>query len=135
MTPENAISSWAVPPASASRRMPPFLRPCRRKRAGKPASVAHLAKSLPSPYFEQVGSVPGTRLGCRSLSLEDIMVKQNHGIVQDERGQDQPASKKAAHRSEPTVPKDAYELDPRDVREGVYDPVNDEGKPQPDKFR
>jgi hypothetical protein len=86
---------------------------------------------------EQVGSVPGTRLACRSLSLskEDIMVKQNHGIVQDERGQDQPASKKAAHRSEPTVPKDAYELDPRDVREGVYDPVNDEGKPQPDKSR
>jgi hypothetical protein len=61
----------------------------------------------------------------------DIMAKQNHGIVQDERGQDQPASKKAAHRSEPTVPKDAYELDPRDVRDGVHEPVNDEGKPLP----
>ena len=31
------------------------------------------------------------------------MAKQNHGIVQDERGQDQPASKKAAHRGEPTA--------------------------------
>jgi hypothetical protein len=61
------------------------------------------------------------------------MAKQNHGIVQDERGQDQPASKKAAHRSEPTVPKDAYELDPRDVRDGVHEPINDEGKPQPDQ--
>jgi hypothetical protein len=50
------------------------------------------------------------------------MAKQNHGIVQDERGQDQPVSKKAAHRSEPTMPKDAYELDPRDVRDGVHDP-------------
>jgi hypothetical protein len=61
------------------------------------------------------------------------MVKQNHGIVQDERGQDQPASKKAAHRSEPTVPKDAYELDPRDIREGVYDLVSEKGKPPPDR--
>jgi hypothetical protein len=61
------------------------------------------------------------------------MAKQNHGIVQDERGQDQPASKKAAHRSEPTVPKDAYELDPRDVRDGVHEPINDEGKLQPDQ--
>jgi hypothetical protein len=51
------------------------------------------------------------------------MAKQNHGIVQDERGQDQPASKKAAHRSEPTVPKDAYELNPRDVRDGVHEPL------------
>jgi hypothetical protein len=61
------------------------------------------------------------------------MAKQNHGIVQDERGQDQPASKKAAHRSEPTVPKDAYELDPRDVRDGVHEPINDVGKLQPDQ--
>jgi hypothetical protein len=59
------------------------------------------------------------------------MAKQNHGIVQDERGQDQPSSKKAAHRNEPTVPKDAYELDPRDVRDGVHYPIDDEGKPQP----
>ena len=33
--------------------MPPFLRPCIRQRAGKPASVAHLAKSFPSPYFDR----------------------------------------------------------------------------------
>jgi hypothetical protein len=54
-------------------------------------------------------SCAGTRLACRSLSLnkEHIMAKQSHGIVQDERGQDQPSSKKAAHRNEPTVPKDA----------------------------
>jgi hypothetical protein len=43
------------------------------------------------------------------------------------------ASQKAAHRTEPTVPKDAYELDPRDIRDGVYDPVNGEGKLQPDQ--
>jgi hypothetical protein len=61
------------------------------------------------------------------------MAKQNHGIVQDERGQDQPASKKAAHRSEPTVPKDAYELDPRDVRDGVHESINDVGKLRPDQ--
>ena len=60
------------------------------------------------------------------------MAKQNHGIVRDERGQDQPTSKKAAHRNEPTVPKDAYELDPRDVRDGVYDQFDDEEKPRPD---
>jgi hypothetical protein len=64
---------------------------------------------------------------------EDIMAKRNHCIVQDERGQDQPTSKKAAHRTEPTVPKDAYKLDPRDIHDGVYDPINDEGKPQPDQ--
>ena len=63
------------------------------------------------------------------------MVKQTTASSKTNAAQDQPASKKAAHRSEPTVPKDAYELDPRDVREGVYDPVNDEGKPQPDKSR
>ena len=55
------------------------------------------------------------------------MAKRKTHIVQDERGQDQPSSKKAAPRHEPTVPKDAYELDPRDVR----DPIDDEGKPQP----
>jgi hypothetical protein len=60
------------------------------------------------------------------------MAKQNHGIVQDERGQDQPVSKKAAHRTEPTFPKDAHELDPRDIRD-VHDPINYEGKPQPDR--
>jgi hypothetical protein len=38
---------------------------------------------------------------------EDIMAKRQHHIVQDERGQDQPTSKKAAHRTEPTMPKDA----------------------------
>ena len=35
------------------RRMPPFFSPCRRQRVGSPASVAHLAKSLPSPYLER----------------------------------------------------------------------------------
>jgi hypothetical protein len=60
------------------------------------------------------------------------MAKQNHGIVQDERGQDQPISKKAAHRNQPTVPRDAREVDPRDIRDGVYDQFNDEGKPRPD---
>jgi hypothetical protein len=62
---------------------------------------------------------------------EDIMAKQNHGIVQDERGQDQPTSKNAAHRNEPTMPRDAREVDPQDVRDGVYDPFSDEGKPRP----
>jgi hypothetical protein len=60
------------------------------------------------------------------------MANQNHGIVQDERGQDQPASKRAAHRAEPTVPKDAREFDPLDVVERVHEPLNDEGKPQPE---
>jgi hypothetical protein len=44
------------------------------------------------------------------------MVNRNHRIVQDERGQDQPASKIAAHRTGTTMPKDARELDPRDMR-------------------
>jgi hypothetical protein len=61
------------------------------------------------------------------------MANQDHGIVQDERGQDQPTSKKAAHRTEPPMPKDASELDPRDIRGGVHDPINDEEKPQPDQ--
>jgi hypothetical protein len=61
------------------------------------------------------------------------MANQNHGIVQDERGQDQPTSKKAAHRAEPTVPKDASVLHPHDVGDGLHDPLSDESKPeQPD---
>ena len=59
------------------------------------------------------------------------MATQNHGIVQDERGQDQPASKKAAQRTEPTVPKDARELDPLDVVQRVHDPADDVIQPQP----
>jgi hypothetical protein len=61
------------------------------------------------------------------------MANQNHGIVQDERGQDQPTSKKAAHRAEPTVPKDASVLHPHDVGDGLHDLLSDESKPeQPD---
>jgi hypothetical protein len=58
---------------------------------------------------------------------------EHHGIVQDERGQDQPASKAAAHRTDPTVPKDASELDPRDIGPGIHQPVKDEVEPQPDQ--
>jgi hypothetical protein len=43
------------------------------------------------------------------------MAKRKPHIVQDERGQDQPTSKRAAHHTEPTMPKDASELDPRDI--------------------
>jgi len=53
--------------------------------------------------------------------------------VQDERGQDQPTSKRAAHRTETTVPKDAGDLDPRDIGTGVHDAVViEEGRPRPD---
>jgi hypothetical protein len=75
---------------------------------------------------------PASRADRWVSNKEDIMAKQNHGIVQDERGQDQPTSKKAAHRNEPTVPRDAREVDPRDIRAGAYDQFNDEGKPRPD---
>lgn len=61
------------------------------------------------------------------------MAKRQHHIVQDERGQDQPTSKKVAQRTEPTMPKDASELNPRDIRDGVHDPINVQGKPQPDQ--
>ncbi len=61
------------------------------------------------------------------------MATQNHGIVKDERGQDQPVSKKAAHRAEPTVLKDARELDPRDVVQRVHEPVDDVIQPQPEE--
>jgi hypothetical protein len=61
------------------------------------------------------------------------MAKRKQHIVQDERGQDQPSSKNAAHRTEPTMPKDAGTLDPRDIRDGVYDPVNEQGEPRFDQ--
>ena len=51
--PLTAISSCVVHSASAMRRMPPFFRPCSRQRAGSPACVHHLAKSLPSPNFDR----------------------------------------------------------------------------------
>jgi hypothetical protein len=57
------------------------------------------------------------------------MANQNHGIVQDERGQDQPTSKRAAHRTEPTGVKDARELNPQDIGDGVHHSVNDDGEP------
>jgi hypothetical protein len=59
------------------------------------------------------------------------MTKRKPHIVQDERGQDQPTSKRAAHHTEPTMPKDASELDPRDIGSGVHDPLNDQERPQP----
>jgi len=68
------------------------------------------------------------------------MAKHNHRIVQDERGQDQPASKIAAHRTETTMPKDARELDPRDICDKLCEPVNDndndndEGEPRADRI-
>ena len=61
------------------------------------------------------------------------MARRKHHIIQDERGQDQPVSKRAAHHTETTIPKDASTLDPRDIRDGVYDPVNEQGMPQPDQ--
>jgi hypothetical protein len=59
------------------------------------------------------------------------MAKRKPHIVQDERGQDQPTSKRAAHHTEPTMPKDALELDPRDIGDGLHDPLNDQERPQP----
>jgi len=59
------------------------------------------------------------------------MAKRQPHIVQDERGQDQPTSKRAAHHTEPTTPKDALELDPRDIGSGVHDPLHDQERPQP----
>jgi hypothetical protein len=64
------------------------------------------------------------------------VVKRNHRIVQDERGQDQPASKIAAHRTETTMPKDARELDPRDICDNLCEPISDsdEGKPRAERI-
>jgi hypothetical protein len=45
-----AFNSWTVKPSSASRRIPPFFKPCRRQRAGKPAAIAHLAKHLDNQF-------------------------------------------------------------------------------------
>src|SRR5436190_13973438 len=77
----------------------------------------------------------GTHLaGNRFLrTKEDIMAKRKHHIVQDERGQDQPVSKRAAHHTETTMPKDAAELDPRDIGGGMYDPVDQQGIPKHDQ--
>ena len=61
------------------------------------------------------------------------MAQRKHHVVQDERGQDQPTSKNAAQRTETTMPKDARELDPRDIGGGTHDTINDEEKPQRDQ--
>jgi hypothetical protein len=60
------------------------------------------------------------------------MSKRKPHIVQDERGQDQPTSKRSAHHTEPTMPKDASELNPQDIHGGVHNPMNDQVKPHHD---
>jgi hypothetical protein len=78
---------------------------------------------------------PALRADRLSWNREDIMVNRNHRIVQDERGQDQPVSKIAAHRTETTMPKDARKLNPRDICDNLCEPVNDhEGKPRADRI-
>ena len=64
---------------------------------------------------------------------EETMAKRKPHIAQDERGQDQPTSKRAAHHTETTMPKDASDLDPRDIGSGVHDSVIEEGRPRPDR--
>jgi hypothetical protein len=65
------------------------------------------------------------------------MAKRKPHIVQDERGQDQPTSKRAAHHTETTMPKDANDLDPRDIGSGahnsVIESVIEEGRLHPDR--
>jgi hypothetical protein len=61
------------------------------------------------------------------------MAKRKPHIVQDERGQDQPTSKRAAHQTETTMPKDASGLDARDIGTGVHDSVIEEGRPRSDR--
>jgi hypothetical protein len=61
------------------------------------------------------------------------MAKRKPHIVQDERGQDQPTSKRAAHHTETTMPKDARDLNPRDIGSGAHDSVIEEGRPRPER--
>ncbi len=64
---------------------------------------------------------------------EGVMATRKPHIIQDERGQDQPTSKRAAHHTEPTMPKDASEINLQDIRTAPHDPIREQVRPHPDQ--